>query len=279
MEDFCRVLEVSRSGFYAWKSRQSKPYSSRLLVSDKSIVREMKNFRKKHRFTPGVRQFHAYLKSRQLHVGLKRLRRVLRHNGFIGYKRRSRVKTTDSNHRLTVFPNLLNREFNTGAINRAWCSDITYLPTNEGFAYLVSILDLGSRRLVGWALGTSMTVELVKRAFKMALKTRGRRVLPGAIFHSDQGSQYCAHAFQECLREAQMRTSMSRKGECWDNAVAESFWNTVKREVLGARRRFTSILEAINQTQDWIMYYNTERPHSALRMLSPLAYEAQLTTR
>ena len=113
----------------------------------------------------------------------------------------------------------------------------------------------------------------------MALRTRGRRVLPDAIFHSDQGSQYCAHSFQECLREAQMRTSMSRKGECWDNAFAESFWNTVKREVLGTRRRFTSILEAINQTQDWIKYYNSERPHSALRMLSLLAYEAQLTTR
>ncbi len=272
-------MDVSRSGFYAWKARQGKSQPCRLLVSDKSIIREMKAFRKKHRFTPGVRQFHAYLKARQLHVGLKRLRRVLRHNGFIGYKRRSRVKTTDSNHRLGVFPNLLNRQFNAGVINRAWCSDITYLPTNEGFAYLVSIIDLGSRRLVGWALGTSMTVELVKRAFKMALKTRGCRSLPGAIFHSDQGSQYCSHAFQQCLREAQMRTSMSRKGECWDNAVAESFWNTVKREVLGARRRFTSILEAINLTQDWILYYNAERPHSALRMLSPLAYEAQLTIR
>ena len=186
----------------------------------------MKSFRQKHRFTPGIRQFHAYLQAKQLKVGIRRLRHVLRTNGFIGYKRRTRVKTTNSNHRLAVYPNLLSREFQSGEISRAWVSDITYLPTQEGFVYLASIIDLGSRRLLGWALDTSMPVELVQRAFKQALEARGKQCLPGTIMHSDQGSQYCSHAFQNCVRAAQMRTSMSRKGECWDNAVAESFWNT-----------------------------------------------------
>lgn len=272
-------MEVSTSGFYAWKARQNKPNKSRALVTEKTILDEMKSFRKKHHFTPGVRQFHAYLQSKQLKVGLKRLRRVLRGNGFIGYKRRCRVKTTDSNHRLAVYPNLLNREFQSGEIDRAWVSDITYLPTQEGFVYLASIIDVGSRCLLGWAMDTSMTVELVQKAFKRALDICGKRCIPGAVFHSDQGSQYCSHAFQNTLRAAQMRTSMSRKGECWDNAVAESFWNTVKREVLGARRRFLSISEAIESTEEWISYYNTQRPHSAIRMMAPLAYEAQLSNR
>ena len=134
------------------------------------------------------------------------------------------MKTTDSNHRLAVYPNLLSREFQSGEINRAWVSDITYLPTQEGFVYLASINDLGSRRLLGWALDTSMPVELVQRAFKQALEARGKQCLPGTIMQ-DQGSQYCSHAIQNCVRAAQMRTSMSR-GECWDNAVAESFWYT-----------------------------------------------------
>lgn len=121
-------------------------------MTEQTIVQEMKSFRQKHRFTPGIRQFHAYLQAKQLRVGIRRLRHVLRSNGFIGYKRRSRVKTTDSNHRLAVYPNLLSREFQSGEINRAWVSDITYLPTQEGFVYLASIIDLGSRRLLGWAL-------------------------------------------------------------------------------------------------------------------------------
>ena len=160
MEDFCRILEVSPSGYYAWKARQKQPSKLRSLVTEQTIVQEMKSFRQKHRFTPGIRQFHAYLQAKQLRVGIRRLRHVLRSNGFIGYKRRSRVKTTDSNHRLAVYPNLLSREFQSGEINRAWVSDITYLPTQEGFVYLASIIDLGSRRLLGWALDTSMPVEL-----------------------------------------------------------------------------------------------------------------------
>ena len=279
LEDFCRILEVSPSGYYAWKARQKQPSKLRSLVTEQTIVQEMKSFRQKHRFTPGIRQFHAYLQAKQLRVGIRRLRHVLRSNGFIGYKRRSRVKTTDSNHRLAVYPNLLSREFQSGEINRAWVSDITYLPTQEGFVYLASIIDLGSRRLLGWALDTSMPVELVQHAFEQALKARGRTSLPGTIMHSDQGSQYCSQTFQNCIRAAQMRTSMSRKGECWDNAVAESFWNTVKREVLGARKHFLSISEAIEQTESWISYYNAQRPHSAIRMMAPLAYEAQLSKR
>ena len=139
----------------------------------------MKAFRQKHRFTPGIRQFHAYLQAKLLRVGIRRLRDVLRSKGFIGYRRRTRVKTTDSNHCLAVHPNLLSREFQSGEINRAWVSDITYLPTQEGFVYLASIIDLGSRRLLGWALDTSMPVDLVQRALDQALKTRGKERLPG----------------------------------------------------------------------------------------------------
>ena len=155
-------MEVSPSGYYAWKARQKRPPKSRSLVTEQTIVQEMKGFRQRYRFTPGIQQFHAYLQGKQLRVGIRRLCYVLRGNGFIGYKRRTRVKTTDSNHRLTVYPNLPSRVFQSGEINRTWVSDITYLPTQEGFVYLASIIDLGSRRLLGWALDTSM----VERAFE-----------------------------------------------------------------------------------------------------------------
>ena len=244
-------------------------------MSDERILTEVKAYKMRLHFTPGIRQLHALLHNRQIPVGMKRLRRLLRSNGIIGYRKRCRIKTTDSSHRMAVAPNRLQRRFKSGRVNAAWCGDITYLPTAEGFVYLASVIDIGSRRLIGWAMDTNMRTSLVCRALGMAIRNRGAS-LNGTIFHTDRGSQYCSQSFQRLLESHGMLSSMSGLGQCWDNAVGESLWNILKKEVMGARQRFRSIPEAIRETREWIQYYNLERPHSAIAMRSPMAYEAGL---
>ncbi len=171
-------MDVSVSGYYKWKAglRQEAPPRVRKLVPEQVIINEMYQFRKKHRFTPGVRQFHAYLRTRGLAVTVKRLRPLLRSNGFIGYRRRCRVKTTDSGHNMSTYPNVLKREFHSGQLNKARCSDITYLPTLEGFVYLLCNIDIGSRRLIGWPLDTTMTVISAEGAYDGILQSRSGQV-------------------------------------------------------------------------------------------------------
>lgn len=228
-------------------------------------------------YTPGYRQMHALMQRRGIKVGTKRLRRVLRFNGIIGYRFFKRtVKTTDSSHTLPVYPNLLERNFVPGVLNRAWVSDITYLPTTEGWAFLATIMDLGSRRILGWAIDTSMTVSLVLKAFNMAVEIRGESAVAGTIMHSDRGTQYCCRSFQNRLRELDMLCSMSDVGQCWDNAPGESIWSSLKRETLIGRKRFDSYVEAVETVSNWINVYNTKRPHSTINMMSPFDYETQL---
>lgn len=183
---------------------------------------------------------------------------------------RQYVKTTDSDHNLPRCPNLLDRRFNDFGINEAWCGDITYLPTDEGWLYLASVIDLGTRRLVGYCFSKRMTTDIVMNALRMAYNNE--RPSEGCIFHSDQGSQYCSHAFQQELVEHAFRPSMSRLGQCWDNAPAEAFWATLKRECVPSNGSFKTRTEAMLQCTKWIRYYNLKRPHSTLGMKSPYKY-------
>lgn len=208
-------------------------------------------------------------------------RRLLRTNGFIGYRHSKRpYKTTDSNHDMTVYPNLLNRDFSPGKLNRAWVSDITYLPTPNGTSYLATFMDLGSRRILGWAIDTKMTTELILKALDMAVQTRRQERLSvaGTLVHSDRGSQYCSQKFQGRLAQLNMRPSMSRSGNCWDNAPGESIWSSLKREVLIGWKRFAGHEAAVTAAAHWIHVYNHVRPHSSIAMKTPLEYEEDLAT-
>ena len=182
--------------------------------------------------------------------------------------------TTDSKHNLPVSPNLLKREFTVLQPNMAWVGDITYIWTEEGWLYLAVVIDLYSRRVVGWSINKRMTKQLVMDAILMAIWRR--KPAPGLIFHSDRGSQYCSHAFQKLLNTHAIRSSMSRKGDCWDNAVAESFFGTLKSETVFGER-FETRVQAKRNLIDYIeMFYNSQRRHSFLGYLNPMEFEIKL---
>lgn len=285
LSERCRILGVSTSGYYEWLGRQEgrprkKPNEpKRAMLSDETVMASVRRLRGLLGYTPGYRQFHELLRRQGIRVGVSRLQHLLSSNGFIGYRHTKRpYKTTDSNHDLTVYPNLLNRNFKTGRLNRAWGSDITYLPTPNGPSYLATFMDLGSRRILGWAIDTKMTTQLIMTALDMAVKTRKQERLPvaGTIVHSDRGSQYCSQQFQSRLAQLNMRPSMSRSGNCWDNAPGESIWSSLKREVLIGWKRFTGHEAAVTAVTHWIRVYNQVRPHSAIAMKTPLEYEEDL---
>ena len=203
--------------------------------------------------------------------GSERMRIIVRINGnfqhgiFHRYHRKY-VATTDSNHNPARLPNLIDRQFNRYAI----CGDITYIPTDEGRLFMASVLDLASRCLVGYSFDSTMKTSLVVDALRMAIANE--HPSPGLIFHSDQGSQYCSHVFQEFLLHQGISGSMSERGQCWDNAPAESFWATLKRETLPLSGCFSSRKEAQDTVTRWISYYNGTRPHSQLGMRSPYQF-------
>ena len=251
----CEVLEVSVSGYHAWVKRQRMPVKCKKVISDETVLRQAKIIRNEMKYTPGYRQMHALMRQRGVCIGVKRLR---------------------GKHNMFVYPNLLGRDFAPGTLNRAWVSDITYLPTAQGWGFLATILDLGSRRILGWAMDTSMTTDLVLKALNMAVRTRGINAVAGTIMHSDRGTQYCSAAFQNRLMQLDMRCSMSEVGQCWDNAPGESIWSSLKRETLIGRKRFDSYEQAVVTVTRWIETYNTIRPHSTIGMLAPVNYEKQL---
>ena len=273
----CEVLEVSVSGYYAWAKRQRMPVQRTKRISDDTIIKQANIIRNEMKYTPGYRQMHALMRQKGIRIGVKRLRDVLRVNGIIGYRHFKRtVRTTDSNHNMFVYPNLLGRNFAPGELNKAWVSDITYLPTSQGWGFLATIMDLGSRRILGWAIDTSMTTDLVLTALNMAVRARGQNAVAGTIIHSDRGTQYCSAAFQNRLRQLNMRCSMSDAGQCWDNAPGESIWSSLKRETLIGRKRFDSLEQAVASVNCWIGLYNTVRPHSTIGMQAPMDYEMRL---
>ena len=210
-------------------------------------------------------------KANGVRVGKCRVQRMMQRNGIQARgKRRFRVSTTDSNHALPIAPNLLARNFSVPAANAVWAGDMTYISTGEGWLYLAVVLDLFSRRIVGWAMGATITAELACRALDMAWYSRAPS--PALIFHSDRGSQYASHRYTELLGEHGIQASMSPKGNCWDNACTETRFGSLKVERLHGME-FKSRREAKDITLDWLLWYNGSRMHSTLRYLSPAQFK------
>jgi transposase InsO family protein len=266
----CRVLEVSRSAYYAWREGQTHlggPSDAKLLVHIKAIHR-------RHKGRYGSPRVTAELRDQGFSVNRKRVARIMREHGIAGVpKRVFRGTTTDSAHDEPVAPNLLNRQFVTDAPNEVLVGDITYLRTQQGWVYLAVLIDLFSRKVVGWAMDDTMQTSLCLRALHRAQASRGD--LSMAIHHTDRGSQYASRAYREAVEAAGMRPSMSRKGNCWDNAVAESFFGTLEQELV-PQTPWSNMSQARKAVSHYIhRYYNAERRHSTIGMQTPNAFEAQ----
>ena len=263
----CRVLRVSPSGYYAWRQRSPESRAQR----DAALAVHIRAIHKRSRCTYGSPRIHAELKREGLAVGRKRVARIMRHEGLEAAPRKRFRTTTDSKHSLPVAPNLLQRQFDVTDVNRAWVTDITYVWTWQGWLYLAVVVDLFSRRVVGWAADEHMRTELVLDALGMAIARR--RPAPGLVHHSDRGSQYASHRYREELERHGLVASMSRKGDCWDNAVAESFFGTIKTELLD-RRPWPTRQGARGAVAEYIeLFYNPQRLHSHLGYISPAEYE------
>ena len=263
----CRVLEVSRAGFYAWRGR---PEAVRV-IEDRRLAVEVASIHAESRQRYGSPRVHAELRERGKKASRKRVARLMRQQGLRArHKRRFRT-TTDSAHEFPVAPNRLKRNFEVDAPNTAWVTDITYIWTQEGWLYLAVILDLFSRRVVGWAMSERITRKLALAALTMALS---RRQPPrGLIHHSDRGSQYASSEYRRLLAANNIVCSMSRRGDCWDNAVAESFFSTLKLE-LAYESEWATRAEARPAIFEYLeLFYNGERRHSSLGYLSPVAFE------
>jgi len=213
---------------------------------------------------------HKELLARGARVGKERVRKLMQQHGIRARARRRFVVTTDSGHSLPVAPDLVQRRFGPQAPDRLWCSDITYIATDEGWLYLAVVIDLFSRQVVGWSLQPHMRAELITDALTMACWRRRPR--PGLILHSDRGSQYCSSQFQRALSNWGMRSSMSRKGNCWDNSPAESFFGSFKTASVHGHK-FATRRQAREVVMDWLAFYNHRRLHSSLGYLSPMQFE------
>jgi transposase InsO family protein len=265
------VLGVSRSGYHAWCSRREGPRAAanRELTDEIRVIQK----RVKHRY--GSPRVTAALRRGGRYVGHNRVARLMRVNGLQARPKRRFRLTTKACASLPVAENLLGRNFEVRELNRVWVSDITYIPTAEGWLYLAVIMDLCSRRIVGWAMSTWLGTQLLLRAFAMAVL--GRRPPKGLLFHSDRGSQYASHTFREAVQRAGMRQSMSRKGDCWDNAPSESWFKTLKTELLQGRKAFASRLAGRAEIFEYVeVFYNRQRLHSSLGNLTPVEFEQAL---
>jgi putative transposase len=263
----CRTLLVSTSGFYAWCRRGL----SRRAQEDAALKVEIRAAHAASGKRYGSPRIHADLKADEQRVGRKRVARLMREEGIEGQRKRRFRVTTDSRHSHPIAANELNRNFTASAPNKIWVTDITYIWTREGWMYLAAILDLFSRRVVGWSMDSSIDRGLALDALGMALKTR--RTESGLLHHSDRGVQYASADYQKQLREHGIVCSMSRKGDCWDNAVAESFFSTLKAELVH-RTDYVSYSHAKASVFEYIeAFYNRRRRHSALDYVSPVEHE------
>lgn len=267
--EMCRVFKVSRSGYYRWLKRGP----SRREVDNRKLdaeIREIYNHNKGRYGSPKITQ---ELKDRGWKVSKNRVAKRMREMGLRSIIRRKFRVTTDSKHNFPVAPNLLERNFTADGPNKVWVSDITYLATCSGWLYLTVIIDLFSRLVVGWALSSSLSHDMVVTALKRAI--RGRRPGNGLIFHSDRGVQYACTDFRKELGKHGFVQSMSRKGNCWDNAVAESFFGVLKTELV-YHTRYEGHQDTLHSIFEYIeVFYNRERRHSTIGYLTPVEYENQ----
>ena len=265
VSELCRALSVSPAGFYAWRHR---PESQRA-KDDCLLALKVAEAYKRGWGKYGSPRVHRELKKQGIAVGRKRVIRLMQDQELVGRPRKRFVVTTDSAHELEIAPNVLDRDFTASGPNQKWVGDITYLRTPEGWLYLAVVLDLFSRFVVGWAVSPIIDRHLVLKALEMAQKRRGSA--PGRLFHSDRGSQYASEDYRKALVDGGFTCSMSRKGNCHDNAVSESWFSTLKAE-LG--ERFDSHATADRQLFEYIeVFYNQQRSHSTLGYISPAEFE------
>ena len=273
----CGVLEVSASGYFNWLRRREDGHGRSgpgRLYSDEALLAHIRAIHAEVKGEYGWPRMHKELVARGIRVGKDRVRKLMQQHGIKAKTKRKFVVTTDSRHSLPVAPDLVQRRFNPEAPNQLWSGDITYIQTDEGWLYLAAVIDLFSRQVVGWSMRDNMHTGAVTDALRMAWFRR--RPEPGLIFHSDRGSQYCSHEFQDDLKRFEMKSSMSRKGNCWDNAPTESLWGRMKVGRLYGKR-FATRREAMDEVIDWINFYNHKRLHSTLGYVSPMAFEQRWT--
>lgn len=269
----CRVLEVSESGYHAWRKRPPSPRAQ----ENARLALEIKAAHERTRQTYGPERLQSELRDHGIQAGVHRIKRIRKELGLQCRQKRKFKVTTDSRHDLPVAPNVLGRQFAVGGPDRAWVADITYIDTQEGWLYLAGLKDLFDGELVGYALGERMTQDLVKRALFRAVAAR--RPAKGLLHHSDRGGQYCARRYRQFLEQFGMAASMSRKGDCWDNAPMESCWGSLKTELVH-HCRFETRDEARRQVTEWIeVFYNRIRKQARLGYLSPAAFRQQYLAR
>lgn len=265
----CKVLKVRRSSYYAWKNRSSSQQAEK----NKKLIPLVRQIHKESGGTYGTRRISKALQAMGIPCGRSRARTLMKMAGIVAKQKKKFRVTTDSKHNLPVAPNLLDRKFDVEKPNHFWVSDITYVWTAQGWLYLAVIIDLFSRQIVGWSINSRINRKLVADALRMAVWHR--KPAPGLIFHSDRGSQYCSNDFQKLLKTYKMICSMSRKGNCWDNAVAESFFGSLKMERI-FHRNYQTREEARRDIIDYIeMFYNSRRIHSYLGYVSPREFESR----
>lgn len=264
----CRVLEVARTGYYAWRQRPPSRRSQR----DSELRVRIRAIHAQSRGRYGRPRIHRALQRHQVPCSPKRVARLMRLDGLRG-KRRHRYRATTQADGTPPAPNRLQRHFQVAGPNRVWASDVTACWTRQGWLYLAVVLDLASRRVIGWAAGPTVGQELTLPAVQHAL--RARRPAPGLLHHSDRGMHYTATSYRRLLAAHGVTVSMSRRGDCWDNAVVESFFATLKTELV-ADADWRSYSEGIQTLRQYITWYNTQRLHSTLNYQTPLAYERQL---
>ena len=272
----CEMLEVSTSGYFEhWRrkdtAKPSQPGVNKR-ISDEALLVHIKAIHAEVKQEYGWPKMWKELVARGIRVGKERVRKLMQRHGIKARGKRKFVVTTDSKHNLPIAPNLLNRDFTPEAPNQAWTSDITYIATDEGWLYLTGVIDLFSRQVVGWSLREQMTRDIVIDALRMAWFKRHPGKQAGLMFHSDRGSQYASKDFREVLKEYDITSSMSRRGNCWDNACSETLFGSLKVERLYGQR-FKTRREAKDETIAWLLWYNRTRLHSTLAYVSPVRFE------
>ena len=267
----CRVLGVSVSGYHEHFVRRASEAQRRHL-SDDALLVHIKAIHAETRGGYGWPRIWKELLARGIRVGKERVQKLMQLHGIRARGKRRFKVTTDSNHDLPISPNLLNREFIVAERDKVWAGDITYIATDEGWLFLAVVIDLFSRQVVGWAMRPDMTRDIVIDALRMAWFKRHPGKQAGLIFHSDRGSQYASHDFREVLKEYGITSSMSRRGNCWDNACSETLFGSLKVERLHGQR-FETRRQAMDETIAWLLWYNSTRLHSTLAYVSPMQFE------